>query len=194
MDLSKIGSLIQKLRKEKGFTQKELAEILMISDKAISKWERGLGCPDISLISDLSKALGVDIEKMLSGELNEGEMLGGNMKNTTFYVCKSCGNIVTGNGELTASCCGRKLEVLTAKKEEEGHEISVEKIEHDLYITSDHPMKKEHYVSFVAFVTGDKLLIAKQYPEWGLQVRFQKFGHGKLYYYCTEHGLFYKLI
>ena len=50
MNPEKIGSLIFQLRKEKNLTQKQLGEKLGLSDKTISKWERGLGCPDISLL------------------------------------------------------------------------------------------------------------------------------------------------
>ena len=61
MDNVKIGNLINKLRKEKGMTQLQLAEKLHISDKTVSKWERGLGCPDVSLLTDLSGVFGVDL-------------------------------------------------------------------------------------------------------------------------------------
>ena len=50
-------------------------------------------------------------------------------------------------------------------------------------------MEKGHYISFVALVTGDRAEIVKQYPEWELQVRFYKRGHGLLVWYCSEHGL-----
>ena len=61
MDLSKVGKLISTLRKEKDMTQKQVADLMNISDKAISKWERGLGCPDVSLLPELSQILGVNI-------------------------------------------------------------------------------------------------------------------------------------
>ena len=58
MDCKKIGSLIYELRKDKNMTQKQIADLMNISDKTISKWERGLGCPDISLLPELSQILG----------------------------------------------------------------------------------------------------------------------------------------
>ena len=54
MDNVKIGQLIYRLRKEKRLTQLQLAEQLGVSDKAVSKWERGMGCPEVSLLPDLS--------------------------------------------------------------------------------------------------------------------------------------------
>ena len=70
MDCSKVGNLIYTLRTEKGMTQKALANAMNISDRTISKWERGAGCPDVSLLRELSDILGVNIEKILLGESN----------------------------------------------------------------------------------------------------------------------------
>ena len=68
MDCKKTGELIKKLRIEKKMTQKDLAEKLNITDRAISKWERGLGAPDISLLKEISEILGVSINEILVGE------------------------------------------------------------------------------------------------------------------------------
>lgn len=68
MDYKKIGLLIKKKRLEKNMTQQELADKLHITDRAISKWERGLGAPDISLLQDLSNILELNISDVLSGE------------------------------------------------------------------------------------------------------------------------------
>ena len=69
MDCAKIGELIRRLRREKGYTQRALAAEIGVSDKAVSKWERGLGCPDVSLLGALSAKLGVNLEELLAGEL-----------------------------------------------------------------------------------------------------------------------------
>ena len=68
MTNEKVGKFIKIKRKEKNLTQKELACQLGISDKAISKWERGICCPDISLLKDLGRILGVSVNELLSGE------------------------------------------------------------------------------------------------------------------------------
>ena len=181
-------------RNERNMTQLQLAEILHISDKTVSKWERGQGCPDISLLVDLSCVLGVDMEKLLSGRLEANEERGGNMKKLNFYVCPECGNVITTMTEAGISCCGKKLQPLEAVKAPDEERLLVENIENDYYISSDHPMLKEHYISFVALLTGDTLTLKKQYPEWDLQVRIPGRTHGKLIWYCTEHGLFYQLV
>ena len=112
VDKEKIGALIRSLRKEKGLTQKELAEILSVSDKTVSKWERGKGIPDISIMLSLSNIFGIEIEKMLEGEIRNSDFIVGNMENAIYYVCPQCGNIITCINEISVSCCGRRVERL----------------------------------------------------------------------------------
>lgn len=192
MDNVKIGRLILRLRKENNMTQLQLAEKMNISDKAVSKWERGLGCPDIELITQLAEIFKVDLEKLLSGDIEINSVLGGNLKKICFYVCPVCGNIITSVSETGISCCGKKLKALTPEKAEETNRLSVEIIENEYFFSSDHKMTREHYISFIAFLTGDTLILRKQYPEWNLQTRFPFFSHGRLIWYCTQHGLFYQ--
>lgn len=191
MDNRKVGQLIYKLRKEKGFTQKQLADRLNISDRTISKWERGYGCPDVTLLPSLSAVFGVSIENILNGELSENEEAGGNMKKSKYYVCASCDNIAVATGEMEMSCCGRKLEPLEAKKASEEEKLSIAEIDGDWHVSSDHPMTKDHYISFLAFATGDQIHMIKQYPEWNLQTRIPKRKRGKLLWYDTKLGLYY---
>ena len=73
MEKEKTGQLIAELRKEKGLTQKQLAEALNVTDKAVSKWERGLSFPDISMLEPISELLGVSIMEILAGERQSGE-------------------------------------------------------------------------------------------------------------------------
>ena len=86
MDNAKIGKLIFNLRKNAELTQNQLAEKLNVSDKAISKWERGFGCPDISLLPVIAKIFEIDLESLLKGELENRDVLGGNMKKLKFFV------------------------------------------------------------------------------------------------------------
>ena len=136
MDCNKVGKLIFSLRKEKGLTQKQLADAMNISDKTISKWERGLGCPDVSLLHELSEILKINIEQILLGDLNPNDTDGGNMKKIQFYISPTCGNVITSTGEAELSCCGRKLSAMPAKPSEGGHRLTVEVVEDDYYIPS----------------------------------------------------------
>ena len=189
VDCKKVGGLILGLRKEKGLTQKQLADFMNISDKTISKWERGLGCPDVSLLHELSSVLNVNIEKMLLGDLEPNSADGGNMKKIKLYVCPTCGNIITSTSEAEISCCGRKLTALIAKPTDNEHNLKVESIENDYYITFSHEMSKEHYLNFIALASYDRVQLVRLYPEQGGEVRIPKSYGGKLYFCCNKHEL-----
>lgn len=195
MDNQKIGYLINQSRKEKNMTQKELADKLHVSDKTISKWETGLGCPDIASINDLAEILEVNVTEILSGMRIDNSNDMGNMKKTKFYVCSKCGNIITSTSELILNCCGKKLTELQANTTDmEDHQPKIEYIEDETYIRINHEMSKKHFISFIAYVTCDKLMINRLYPEQNAEVRFKMRGHGYLYIYCSEHGMWKKLI
>lgn len=68
MDKEKFGHFVSALRKEKGMTQKDFAEKLFLTDKAVSKWERGLSFPDISLLEPIAEILDVTVLELLQGE------------------------------------------------------------------------------------------------------------------------------
>ncbi|MEG0365420.1 MAG: helix-turn-helix transcriptional regulator, partial [Coprobacillus sp.] len=152
MDCEKIGQLIYQLRKEKDLTQKQLANQLSISEQAISKWERGLGCPDISLLNELSQIFEINIDRILRGELLSQNRQGGSMKRIKFYVCKQCGNIIVSFQDIEISCCDRKLEALKVHESNQEHICSIEQIESQSFISFNHEMTKEHYLSFIAYV------------------------------------------
>lgn len=194
MDQEKVGGIIKTLRKDKGMTQLELALCLNVTDRAVSKWERGLGCPDISLLTRLSEIFSVDIGSIIDGDMDENEKRSGNMKKTKFYVCPICGNIITASENTNVSCCGRNLEGLEEKKNLD-EEMKIERVDGtELYISSSHPMTKDDYISFFSYVTSDSLLLKKLYPEWGVDIRFPWLGHGKIMWYSEKEGLKYKLI
>lgn len=192
MDCNKVGKLILTLRQEKGMTQKALANAMNISDRTISKWERGIGCPDVSLLHELSNILEVNIEKILLGDLEPNEKDRGNMKKVKFYVCPECGNILFCTGENEISCCGRKLNPLIPQLEDAAHEIQIEEIEDDFYVTLQHEMSKQHYITFIAYVTYDRVLLVKLYPEQSAEVRFPKMHGGEFYVCCNQHGIIKK--
>ena len=194
MDQKKTGALIRVLRLEKGLTQQGLAELLGVSNRAVSKWERGLGSPDLSLLPALSLQLGVDLAGLLSGGLPEPDNTGGSMKHIRFFVCPQCGDLITATGEAAVSCCGRRLEPLPVQKPDEAHSLQIHPVEDEWLITSGHPMTKEHHIAFLAFAAGDRVQLIRQYPEWDLSVRIPARGHGTLLWYCTQHGLFSQLL
>lgn len=190
MDLNKSGQLLFNLRKAKGMTQKEVADRLNICPKTVSKWETGHGFPDISTVSRLANILGVSSDALLAGSISTNPADSGNMKKTKFFVCPECSSFITVTGEARAICCSKQLETLTPRLPDGQHEFEVSISDNELYIEFNHEMTKEHYISFISYVTTDKIITVKLYPEQTCEVRFPLIFGGKFYYYCTRHGLF----
>ena len=173
-------------------TQVELGNVLGVSDKTISKWERGKGLPDICMIEPLAKALNVSVIELMSGECIMNQNKAANMLKSNFFVCPICGNVIHTIGESVVSCCGIQLPILEANETSEYHDIHMERIENEIYITVHHEMTKEHYISFIAYLTKNKLEMVKLYPEQNAEARFMINGCGKIYIYCNQDGLYIK--
>ena len=184
------GETIKRLREKKKLTQKELAEKLMVSDKTISKWETNKGLPDLCILSDLANALSVSVPELLTGDVAENRNVSANMKRSKFYVCPICGNVIHAIGEGAFSCCGVRLPFQEAEEPDEQHRVFVEKVDGELYVYLNHPMEKNHYVSFMAYVTDSQIQLEKLYPEQEAQTRFRRAGRGVIYAFCNRHGLF----
>ena len=191
MDSDVTSTMIKKLREEKRLTQKELADIILVSEKTISKWETGKGLPDISLLEPLSKALGVSLIELFQGEAIKNKNKAANLLKTRFYVCPVCGNVVTSIGEGSFSCCG---ETLLVQEVEKVDDIQIERIDNELYIMVVSPMSKIDYISFIAYCTTDRIQIKKLYPEQNAEALFAINGPGLIYYYNNRNGLFVKKV
>lgn len=188
MDNLSVGRLIKELRTEKGLTQKNLADMLSVSDRAVSKWERGLGCPDISLLGELSKIFGVSTERLLLGVLGKNPIDSGNVLKTKFYVCPTCGNILFSFGDADMYCCGRILAPLTAKKADEAHAASFEDCDGDVYVALSHEMSRAHHIKFAVCFSFDRFILIRLYPEQDCSFTVPKQYARSIFVYCTEHG------
>ena len=82
------------------------------------------------------------------------------------------------------------LPPLEAEDANDEHRLRIEAVEDEQFITAEHAMTKEHYISFLAFVTTDRIQMVKLYPEGNAQTRLQLRGRGFLYFYCNRHGLY----
>jgi len=184
------GSTVRQLREQRNLTQAELGERIGVSSKTVSKWETGKGLPDITLLQPLAEALGISVIELMNGEQIINKNISANMLRSRFYVCPICGNILHGTGNALISCCGVTLPPLEAEEPEESHDLIIENVEDEHFLTVRHPMTKAHFLSFVAFVTSDRVQLVKFYPEGNAETRMQLRGRGYLYYYCNRHGLF----
>jgi DNA-binding XRE family transcriptional regulator/desulfoferrodoxin (superoxide reductase-like protein) len=184
------GNTIRQLREGRDLTQAELAERIGVSSKTISKWETAKGLPDISLLQPLAQALGISVIELMNGQQIMNKNVSANMMRCKFYVCPICGNIIHSAGDALVSCCGVTLPALEAEEADEEHAITMEQVEDEQFLTVCHPMTKEHFISFMAYVTSDRIQMVKLYPEGNAETRFRLRGMGYLYHYCNRHGLF----
>ena len=190
MDRYVTGAVIRRLRERKKITQEELADMIHVSGKAVSKWETGQGFPDVSLLEPLAKALDISVIELLSGEDITNTNRSFNMAKGRFYVCPVCGNVIAATGETVVSCCGITLPPLEAEPADEEHTIRKEIAEDEFYVSVDHPMTKDHYISFLAAVSDFGVQLVKLYPEGNAEARFKIDRVRKIYAYCNRHGLF----
>ena len=188
------GNTIKQLREYRGLTQAELAERIGVSSKTVSKWETAKGLPDISLLQPLAQALGFSVIELMNGEHITNRNISANLLRCKFHVCPVCGNIIHSTGNAVISCCGITLPALEAEEADGDHALTIEKVEDEHFLTVRHPMTKDHFISFLAFVTCDRIQLVKLYPEGNAETRLQLRGRGYLYYYCNQHGLYKKKV
>ncbi len=184
------GEIIKLLRESRGMTQANLAGLLNVSDKAVSKWENGRGYPDISLLESLASALGLSVSELIAGKNVTNSNRSFNMIRMKFHVCPVCGNVIVSTGEAVISCCGITLPSEEAENPDDFHSIKVRIAEDEYYVSSEHEMTKEHYLSFFAAVKDDGCEIKKLYPEGPAEARFKISSTRYLYCFCNRHGMF----
>lgn len=184
------GTIIKKLREKRGMTQLELAQRLCISDKTVSKWETGKGYPDITLLEPIADAFRVSVTELLSGNAVSNANVSGNMLKSNFYVCPICGNLIHTMGEAVIQCHGIQLLPCQAEEPDEKHTIITEKVEDECFVRIDHEMTKQHYISFIAALSPDRIQMVKLYPEGNPEARFQIRGIKRILYFCNRDGLF----
>jgi transcriptional regulator with XRE-family HTH domain len=189
MDNYITGTVIRQLREQRGMTQAELAQQIGVSSKAVSKWETAKGLPDISLIEPLASTLGVSVWELMSGNAIVNRNISANILRSKFFVCPVCGNVIRAVGDAVVSCCGIVLPGLEAEEIDEEHSIRIEKVEDEIFVSVAHDMTKEHFISFLAYLTSDRVQFVKLYPEGNAETRFNPRGSGYLYLYCNRHGL-----
>ena len=208
------GAVIRKLREKSGMTQVDLAQVLSVSDKTVSKWETGKGYPDITLLEPIADAFRISVTELLSGNPIRNENVSANMLRSKFYVCPICGNVIHSMGEAAIQCHGVLLSPLEAEpagepcaepagepcteqtgsmdKQPTGacHAVSIQRVEDEYFVRIEHEMTKNHYISFIAAASPDDMQLLKLYPEGAAEARFRIRGVRRIYFYCNRDGLF----
>lgn len=185
------GAVIKELREKKRMTQVELAEKLCVSDKTISKWETAKGYPDISLLEPIAKVFGISITELISGNAVSNVNVSANMLRSKFYVCPVCGNVIHSMGEAVMHCHGITLTPCQPEETDEHHMIFIERVEDEYFVRIEHDMTKQHYISFIAGLSSDKIQMIKLYPEGNAEARIKINGVKRIFFYCNRDGLFF---
>ena len=134
------------------------------------------------------------MDRYVTGAVIRNRNQSSNMRKSRFYVCPVCGNVVRTTGEAVISCCGITLPALEPKDQDEEHTISVEIAEDEYYVTVIHPMRKDHYISFLAEVSDQQMQFVKLYPEGNAEARFKINRVKTLYAYCNRHRMFRRVL
>ena len=190
MDRYLTGTTIRGLREKRGLTQAQLADLLCVSDKAVSKWETGAGYPDITLLEPIAGALRVSVAELLAGSAVENANVSANMFRSRFYVCPICGNSIHAMGEAHISCHGILLPPLVPEAVDAEHVIHAECEGDEIFVQVDHAMDKRHHIMFLAAVSPASVQIVRLYPEGPAQAYFKRPGVRDLYVYCNKDGLY----
>lgn len=182
MNAQKTGSLILEARTKLNMTQRELAEKINVSEKAVSKWENGRGCPDITILPSLSQALQIDIESILRGDLSKNKSKGGNMQRLKIYRCPECGNIITSTNQIELSCCGHTLKELISENEPDSSIIkSIEESDNQFFVTFKSRMTKTDYIAGVVTSTYDRTTVIPMFAEQEPSVTLPQISGVKVY-------------
>ena len=184
------GAMIKELREQRKMTQLQLAAMLNVSDKTISKWETGKGYPDITLLEPIADALSVSVPELISGKIISNANVSANMMKSKFYVCPVCGNVIHAIGDAVIHCHGVLLTPAESERPDENHKICIEIVEDEYYVQVIHEMTKKHYISFIAAASPDRIQVVKLYPEGNAEARFKINGVRKICFYCNRDGLF----
>lgn len=187
---SELGRKIKELRERKGLTQLELASVLNLSDRTISKWETGRGYPDITFMEKIAAVFAISVGELLSGAEISNRNISGNMLKASFYVCPVCGNCIVSTGEASVSCHGIALKKLEKNPVDEEHSASLEVIEDEYFVSICHPMTKEKYISFIAALSSDRVQMVKLYPEGNAEGRVKMNGVREILFYSNTDGLY----
>ena len=190
MDKYITGAAIRRLRESRNMKQEDLARKIFVSPKTVSKWETGQGLPDITLLEPLAGALGISVIELFSGDEIRNRNRSANVAKTCFYICPICGNVIQATGEAVISCCGISLPPLLPEEPDAEHEIGLQIVEDEYYVSMNHAMSREHYISFLAAVSDHGIQFVKLYPEGAAEARFRIDRVKVLYACCNRHGLF----
>lgn len=193
MDLKKTGPLIRSLRLEQRLTQKQLAEPLHLSDRTISKWERG----PVFRMPDCSRSFPGSLRPRRAAPLRRAACQSkGRWKHETHPVLplppvREPADFDERSPHLLLR---PQLIPLLPRKAEGEHFFQAERSDGEWHLTTAHPMEKEHFLTFAAWVDLGRIFLVRLYPEPNGFLRLPAFKGGALYFGCSRDGLFTEIL
>ena len=149
------------------------------------------GYPDITLLEPIADAFSISVTELISGNTVQNSNVSANMTKSKCYVCPICGNVIHSMGEAVINCHGVLMTAAEPEEADENHKISIERIEDEYYVQIEHEMTKNHYISFIAAVSSDRIQMVKLYPEGNAEARFKISGVKRILFYCNRDGMFF---
>ena len=144
----------------------------------------------MTLLEPIAKALDISIIELFAGRSVSNGNRTSNMLRSVFYVCPMCGNGIFSYGQAVVSCCGITLVPQESEEMDEEHPIEVEMSDGEYYVTVNHPMEKDHYITMISAVSDASIQLTQLYPEGNAEARFRRDRIRWIYAYCNRHGLY----
>ena len=189
MDKSyEINEIIYKVRKAKGLTQKELAQILHTTSKTISNWERKKNCVPAEMVSSIVKELKIDRNFFFTEYISSLS----NRTNIRFFHCPVCGNVSWSFSKACHKCCDKILYPMQSSPGNYDHYLYYQSSPdcEQITVSTYHPMDDNHYIKFVAYVTDESVMPIVPPKNAPFCTTFPHLRGRQLYMLCSRHGLF----
>lgn len=143
------------------------------------------------MLEPIADIFSVSVTELISGNAVYNSNVSANVLKSQFYVCPICGNVIHSMGEAVIHCHGVLLTSAQPEKTDDNHKIFIERVEDEYYVRIEHEMTKNHYISFIAAQSSDRLQVVKLYPEGNAETRFKIRGVKRILFYCNRDGLFF---
>ena len=143
------------------------------------------------MLESIADAFSVSVTELISGNTVYNSNVSANVLKSKFYICPICGNVIHSMGEAVIHCHGVLMTAAEPEETDENHKIFIERTEDEYYVRIEHNMTKNHYISFMAALSSDRIQMVKLYPEGNAETRFKIGGAKRILFYCNRDGLFY---
>ena len=143
------------------------------------------------MLEPIAETFSISVAELISGNTVYNSNVSANVLKSRFYICPICGNVIHSMGEAVIYCHGVLMTTAEPEETNENHRILIERTEDEYYVRINHTMTKNHYISFIAAQSSDRIQMVKLYPEGNAETRFKISGVKRILFYCNRDGLFH---